>query len=851
VESSGENASNLVVIGASAGAVESLSTLIATLPEDFPAPIVVALHLNPKRVSTLGEAIARRASLPVQTISERVVLEPGTIYVVPSNHHVRIIDDQAMLNGDVPLEGPLPSIDLLFRSAAEAYGENLIAVMLSGTGADGTAGAREVKCAGGTVIFQNPDTAAYPAMPLSLPPFVVDVIASIDKIGNLLTEFVTGGFAVPPPSEHSLLQSFLEELRENSGVDFTSYRQATIQRRVQRRMAATGHPVLGDYLRFVREYPEERRRLTTSFLINVTQFFRDPDLFEYLREKVLPELLREAANREEDLRIWSAGCSTGEEAYSIAIAVSELLEQEGLDVNVRIFATDLDDEAVAFARRGFFAARSLSDLPPELISKYFMAQGDEYEVRKSLRGMLIFGEHDLSQRAPFPRINLILCRNVLIYFTQALQRHALHLFAFSLRNGGYLVLGKSETVSPLVEYFAPDQSRLKVFRRVGERALIPSSRIRDMIPSEVATQQGTLRQPGTQVMAATRRPPAESSGTHRGWKGDYLLHGLPFGLVIVDRTYDIHFINGQARRLFEIHSTALDQDLIHLVRQFDPLQLRRMVDEAVQTGQVTTGHLDSTGALAIAKKTIEVVCTPLTGGDDEHGIFVAITILDVTEREYIRRQQLAADEIFARLSNANDEVLAANQSLTLALSRLREENEQMAVASAEIQAATEEVETLNEELQASNEELETLNEELQATVEELNTTNDDLHARTLELQTLALKGEASRQQLRAILDAIDEAIIVVDQNGSVMLENACYTERFDGSVTSLDFTDARGEPLDPGHSPILLASRGETFSLKVQVQSRDGVIRPYQALGRPAIVGTGPRVGVVTIRPLD
>ena len=265
---------NLVVVGASAGGIDSLSVLVSTLPADFPAPVVVGLHLSPSRVSSLGDILSRRGPLPVQTISDRVALEPGTIYVVPSNRHVRIVDHHAVLEQDG--DGPQPTIDLLFRSAAEAYGENLIAVVLSGTGSDGAVGARDVKAAGGTVIVQNPDTAAFPGMSLSLSPSVVDVMANRDRIGGLLTDFVNGGFDEPPVSEHSLLRSFLGELREESGVDFTTYRQATIQRR----MVATGQPSLPDYVRFVRQHPEERRRLTSSFLINVTQFFRDPELFD-------------------------------------------------------------------------------------------------------------------------------------------------------------------------------------------------------------------------------------------------------------------------------------------------------------------------------------------------------------------------------------------------------------------------------------------------------------------------------------------------------------------------------------------------------------------------------------------
>lgn len=299
------------------------------------------------------------------------------------------------------------------------------------------------------------------------------------------------------------------------------------------------------------------------------------------------------------------------------------------------------------------------------------------------------------------------------------------------------------------------------------------------------------------------------------------------------------------RNRLEHIARALDVSLGTLMRQTGWL------DEAVRTGEAAGSLLDSTGTPGAAQQSIEVTCTPLAEVDTGQDNFVAITTLDVTEREQIRRRQLASEEVAARLSRANEEVVTVNQDLTLTISRLRDEYEQMAVAGAESQAATEEVETLNEKLQASNEELETLNEELQATVELLNTTYDDLHSRTLELQSLALKGEASRQQLRAIVDAIDEAIIVVDLNGSVILENACFTERFEGNATSLEFLDPDGALPGPETSPILLAARGETFVMKMRVQSPGGVSGLYEASGRPAVVGSGPRVGVVTIRPVE
>jgi two-component system, chemotaxis family, CheB/CheR fusion protein len=536
--------SQLVVIGSSAGGVESISVLVSTLPREFPAPIIVAQHLSPSRFSALVEILARKSPLQVRGIRTREPLEPGVIYVAPPNSHVEVTDHEVSLHSDGT--GPQPSIDLLFRSAAAVFGENVIAVVLSGTGSDGASGARMVKFAGGTVIIQNPETAAYPGMPLALAPSVVDIVANRERIAEVLNDLMGGGLVLPPATERSPLQSFLDEVREESGVDFTTYKQPTIERRIQRRMVATGQESFADYVRYVHDRPEERQRLINSMLIKVTEFFRDPDLFAYLRSHVLPEIVHEARERGGDLRIWSAGCATGEEAYSLAMTVLDAVQAEGGGVNVRIFATDLDGEAIAFARRGIYPPGVVLDLPPEQIERYFVARGSDYEVRKSLRSVLVFGEHDLGQRSPFPRIDLILCRNVLIYFTAVLQRRALQLFAYSLRPGGYLVLGKSESVGPLAEFFAMDQPRLKVFRRVGDRAIIPPSRIRATMPVTLGLPSSP-KLPTPAFAGRGGRLMREMSRSRSIWYSEDLLLGVPFGVVVIDQHYDIQFINGEAR----------------------------------------------------------------------------------------------------------------------------------------------------------------------------------------------------------------------------------------------------------------------------------------------------------------
>jgi two-component system, chemotaxis family, CheB/CheR fusion protein len=313
VSESDDQISQLVVIGSSAGGIDALSAVLRTLPNSMPAPVLVAQHLDPKRPSHLTEILRRQTSLRVETVTDHAQLEPNTILVVPPGRHAEISDHEIRLT-DVTERGPRPSIDLLFSTAAEAFGEGLIAVILTGTGHDGAAGAKDVKALGGTVVVQNPATASYPGMPLALAPTSIDIVAELDTIGPLIHELLTGVREPARPDEERLLRSFLDQLRERSGIDFGTYKRATILRRLQRRMVATSTTKLRDYVRFAQNNPDEFQRLTASFLIKVTEFFRDADLFEELREVVIPRLIAEARERDRELRVWSAGCATGEEA---------------------------------------------------------------------------------------------------------------------------------------------------------------------------------------------------------------------------------------------------------------------------------------------------------------------------------------------------------------------------------------------------------------------------------------------------------------------------------------------------------------------------------------------------------
>jgi two-component system CheB/CheR fusion protein len=628
-------------------------------------------------------------------------------------------------------------------------------------------------------------------------------------------------------------------------------------------MVAVGAVDLKQYLRHVRGHPEEYQRLAASFLIKVTEFFRDPDLYAYLAEKVLPALIAEAEREGGELRFWSAGCATGEEAYSLAIIAHEALGVRS-DVKLRIFATDVDGEAIEFARRGVYAAPALERVPADLRRRYFSEVGGQYEVSPAIRGLIAFGQHDLASRAPFPRIDLAVCRNVLIYFTNDLQRRALQLFAFSLRDGGYLVLGKSETSTPLSDHFSLEEPRLKVYRRRGSRVLLPPSRSDVTMDVRPAPNVIPHRPRAVQEAGMSRAISEATRVRFQAARADHVIHRLPIGVVLVDRKYDIVLINTSARMMLGVHGTAVGQDLVHLARGVSSAELRRGIDSAYRGEPWRSAwDLPPTETPEPDVRSLEVTAySHAEGGESE---LVILLLRDVSEEHADRRKLESAlaeeearstalaeqlermAEVTAALRDANEEFASVNVELRI-------QNEDLVVSNEEVQAATEEVETLNEEMQATNEELETLNEELQATVEELNTTNDDLEARSNELQALALSlekqrevSEAERARLAAILGSMAEAVFVVDAERRLILTN----DEYDGLAPLLDeatLDGDDGQPLDDESTPIARAARGESFSMGFSFIGADGTRQWFEAIGRPT--PTDGKGGVVVIRDI-
>ncbi len=675
VENVSADFKDLVVVGSSAGGVEALSVLVSTLPADFPAPLVLAQHLDASRPSSLDSILQRRTVLPVHVVTSRTAIEAGKIYVVPSNHHVSINDHYIEVREEKQNKRPRPSVDGLFSSAAEAYGERLIAVILTGSGSDGAAGAVDVKNAGGTVIVQDPQTARYPSMPLALPPTVIDFEASVERIGPLLYDLLTG-VSLPQPEERTedVLRSILEQVTRQASMDFRSYKTSTILRRIGRRMTVTHSASTREYLEYLKIYPEEVGELVKAFLINVTQFFRDTNAFAYLKNEILPKLIAQARDRDHTLRFWAAGCATGEEPYSLAMLVTDLLGAELPEWSVKIFATDLDEAAINFARRGLYSENLLKGMLTEYRDRFFEHVDHGYRISKTLRQMVIFGQQDLSRSAPFPRIDLVLCRNVLIYFTPELQDYVLNQFAFSLSPGGYLFLGKAETVRPNQVYYELVNKHWKVYRCTSNALPAPNRASLTDVHVQRSTRRGDQRpnrMKGKQLSEQEPLTPSHDLGQLQRLN-ELLLRYLPVGVLVIDRSYHVLTANGTARRLLGLRDIINEQDFLHAVRGIPYTEVRSAIDAVFRERSIIT--LPEVELATSTGGNGRFICISIALMQIEAGSLdlAAISVTDVTEQVQVRRQLETVRAEQAQLMNELQELTAVLESEHVRLAEMIE-----------------------------------------------------------------------------------------------------------------------------------------------------------------------------------
>lgn len=656
----------LVVVGSSAGGIEALSVLVENLPVDFPSPIILAQHLDPRRQSGLDAILRRRTPLPVHVIEAHTPLRAGEIYVVPENRHVTLNDGYVEAQED-HLGRPKPSLDRLLTSAAHTYGEGLTAVILTGSGSDGAAGAMAVKQAGGTVIIQNPQTARFPSMPLALPPTIVDFQVDIEQLAPLLYDLLTGRGEAPGDLSGDIPRRIVEHIKEQEHIDLEMFRREDLVRHIRHRMLATGVPTMQSYLTYIQGRPAEVGELVKASLVSYTQFFRDPETFAYLKNILLPELVARGRERHYTLRCWVAGCATGEEAYSLAMLISDLLGAERPRWHVKIFATDLNESAISFARHGVYTEKALESLSPADKERFFERFEQGYRVNKSLRSMIVFGRQDLARSTPFPEIDLLLCRNVLSYFTPDIQEHILTVFAFSLFPRGYLFLGKDERVRPPGALYESANRDWNCFRCISK--IRPSAQF----PFPLQMSAGRLtHQANLPLFPLVSGQPAIEQTTLPSFDigelrrfNELLFRAFPIGMIVIDTSYAILTANAIARRLLRIQPMPPDRDFLHAVPGIPYQEVRAAIDAAFQGRQATTLPEIELDLLAGGSGHFVVLSVAPIQLDAAPPELVVISVIDITEQIQTRRRleslQAEQAQLVDALGGANKRLNAVNQ----------------------------------------------------------------------------------------------------------------------------------------------------------------------------------------------
>ncbi|MCB0170818.1 MAG: chemotaxis protein CheR, partial [Anaerolineae bacterium] len=471
----------VVGIGTSAGGLEALEKFFTNMPFSPQFSFVVIQHLSPDYESHMVELLSKYTPMPVHEAKDGIPVAPGSIYLIPRRKNMTIFRGKLLLIDYDRTQGLNLPIDIFFESLGKDQQEKAIGIILSGTGSDGTRGLRTIKEMGGMVMVQN-ESAKFDGMPNSaIATRLVDYVTSPEKMPEILVNYIKHpGLIIKAEIEgtdgqgdDAELVKLFALLHKNTGVDFTDYKRTTVLRRIERRMSLNQIDHIIDYVTYLKESPNECQILSKEFLIGVTRFFREPEAFEFIQQQVLPTLFKDKETQQSPLRIWVPGCATGEEAYSLAIIIQEYMERVGRYVDVKIFATDLDKEALGHASRGAYSDSITADVSSERLRNFFVKRGNHYEILRRARTMVVFAQHNLVKDPPFSNMDFISCRNLLIYFKQPLQRRALDTFQFALRPGGYLFLGTSETVgSDYDNIFLVEHSKWKIYRMAGGRPSI-------------------------------------------------------------------------------------------------------------------------------------------------------------------------------------------------------------------------------------------------------------------------------------------------------------------------------------------------------------------------------------------
>ncbi len=689
----------IVGFGSSAGGLEALQSVVRHLPLGRPIAYIVAQHVSPQHRSLMAQLLDKETSLRVVFAEDGQRLEADTVYVIPPNADGVLRGDVISLVPPASGAGAKPSIDALFLSMADR-GPRAAAVLLSGTGDDGTYGMREVRARGGLTVAQRPDTAKYEDMPNSaIRAGVVELVLDPVDIGGVLGTPPTDGMASDAPVGE-VADEVIQQLRRDGAGDFSQYKKATIQRQIARRMAILQLPDDADYLTYVKANPSESRMLRQALLVSVTAFRRDPAAWDALRMILTDRWLEHAP--QDALRIWVPGCATGEEAYTMGMLVHSVLPHaDTLSNSVKIFATDLDDVALDFARHGRYPVQAIAGLPREWQEQYFQVRSGVAEVAPFLREATVFAHHDLTSDPAFIKLDLVSLRNLLIYFRASLQRRVLEVLHYALRPGGLLFLGSAEGVAGMQEHFIPLSGKFRIFERMPggpqhtpERANVERVRTRSL---------------------RSHPPQSDTSWLVR----DALVRSLSPNMVVVDSDDRVIEILGDTAEFLTLSSGPFDDRLTSLIRHDLDVDVRAALVQARATA------LPAQIMVSSGERVITIRAVPLS---TPRGEFVALSYSSEPLAESSESESDAAITATLRqeLAHTREALQATIEELETSNEELQATNEEMTASSEELQAGNEELETINEELQATNEELASLNQELQVRQRELTEVNEDL-----------------------------------------------------------------------------------------------------------------------------
>ncbi|WP_051656555.1 chemotaxis protein CheB [Butyrivibrio sp. AE3004] len=710
----------VVGIGASAGGLEALQQFLTFLPSNTGMAFVIIQHLAPNHKSMLVDILGKYNTMPITEIEDGMPIERNHIYMIPPKYNIEIQNNELKLKEQNSQEINHP-IDIFFRSLAYAYENRAVAVILSGTGSDGTNGIRAIKENNGMIIVQSPESAKFDGMPRNaITTGFVDLMLKPDSIARELSHIsksMIDAEAQIGTTDDDLLAKIFSILKNVTNINYSYYKQTTILRRIERRLVVTHNRNLREYVNYMSNNPEEAKLLAKEVLIGVTSFFRDPDYFDVLKETVVKKLVTES-HPDDELRVWVAGCSTGEEAYSIAILFAEAMEELSVHRGIKIFATDLDPDSIGTAVRGVYGNNIIEDVSVARLSKYFTRKGNKYVIHHDIRKMIIFAQHNVFQDPPFGKLDLICCRNVLIYFQTVLQRNLFAIFHMALSDRGYLFLGRSESVIDYSDVFRVVCADEKIFIHYAE-GNAPSH-------EQLAYSMNNIETPIDPISVSGYFDDEETTHYKPHELDTSVLESLMPATVLINEKNELVRSYGDCSKIISLPTGQVTLDIFQLIRNDLKIALSTALKEA-RLEKCRKAYTDIPVEVNGKGEFVSIVAQPI---NDSHGLdtdFTAISFIRGRQDFNIDMEEYQVDIAAThRISDLEHELKMTKNSLRQTVTELESTNAELQAANEELLTANEELQSSNEELQSVNEELYTVNSEYQSKVTELAVANNDM-----------------------------------------------------------------------------------------------------------------------------